>query len=147
MQFLVRKMLYFSNMCHLQYKNSSSTLMNKYSRRRTRRSSSTTCWSCLSQQEAYMKNDLYVHARELNYLYYIQYVTEMIVNTAVVYVVGPRNTFAIHHREARGGNEITARRSSTCNARCAWRWIWRTTYTFRRVNWITCNTFNMRLRW
>ena len=31
------------------------------------------------------------------------------MNTAVVYVVGPRNTFAIHHREARGGNESIVR--------------------------------------
>ena len=30
----------------------------------------------------------------------------MIVNTAIVYVVGPRNTFAIHHREV---NEIAVR--------------------------------------
>ena len=56
-----------------------------------------------------MKNDLYVHARELNYLYYIQYAIETTMNTAVVYVVGPRNTFAIHHREARRGNESPVR--------------------------------------
>ena len=31
------------------------------------------------------------------------------MNTAVVYVVDPRNTFAIHHREARGGNESLVR--------------------------------------
>ena len=31
------------------------------------------------------------------------------MNTAVVYVVGPQNTFAIHHREARGGNESLVR--------------------------------------
>ena len=56
-----------------------------------------------------MKNDLYVQARELNYLYYIQYAIETTMNTAVVYVVGPRNTFAIHHREVRGGNESLVR--------------------------------------
>ena len=33
----------------------------------------------------------------------------MIMHKAVVYVVGPRNTFAVHHREARGGNEIAVR--------------------------------------
>ena len=31
-----------------------------------------------------MKNDLHAETRELNYLYYIQYSTEMIVNTAIV---------------------------------------------------------------
>ena len=30
----------------------------------------------------------------------------MIVNTAIVYAVGPRNTFAVHHREV---NEIAVR--------------------------------------
>ena len=39
-------------------------------------------------------------------MYNIEYVTEMIVKTAVVYVVGPRNMFAIHHREV---NETTER--------------------------------------
>ena len=53
-----------------------------------------------------LKNDLHAQARELNYMLYIQYVTKMIVNTAIVYVVGPRNTFVIHHREV---NEITVR--------------------------------------
>ena len=33
----------------------------------------------------------------------------MVMHKAVVYVVGPRNTFAVHHREARGGNEIAVR--------------------------------------
>ena len=33
----------------------------------------------------------------------------MIMHKAVVYVVGPRNTFAVHHREARGENEIAVR--------------------------------------
>ena len=39
-------------------------------------------------------------------MYNIGYLTEMIVKTTVVYVVGPRNMFAIHHRE---GNETTER--------------------------------------
>ena len=39
-------------------------------------------------------------------MYNIEYLTEMIVKTAVVYVVGPRNIFAIHHREV---NETTER--------------------------------------
>ena len=33
----------------------------------------------------------------------------MVMHKAVVYVVGPRNTFAVLHREARGGNEIAVR--------------------------------------
>ena len=92
------------------------------SRRRTRRSSSTTCWSCLSQQEAYMKNDLYVHSRELNYLYYIQYVTDNehsggLRRWSAKYV---RNSSS---RSSRRKWKPSARRSSTCNARCAWRWM------------------------
>ena len=39
-------------------------------------------------------------------MYNIEYLTEMIVKTTVVYVVGPRNMFEIHHREV---NEITER--------------------------------------
>ena len=37
---------------------------------------------------------------------YTEYVIEMIMKTARVYVVGPRNMFAIHHREV---NETTER--------------------------------------
>ena len=37
---------------------------------------------------------------------YAEYVIEMLMKTAIVYVVGPRNTFAVHHREDRGGDEI-----------------------------------------
>ena len=31
------------------------------------------------------------------------------MHKAIVYVVSPRNTFVVHHREVRGRNEITAR--------------------------------------
>ena len=59
--------------------------------------------------KVHIKNDMNAHVCELNYKSYIGYLTEMIVKTAVVYVVGPRNMFAIHHREVRGGDEIAAR--------------------------------------
>ena len=44
-----------------------------------------------------MKNDLNAHVGELNYMSHIKYAIEMIVNIAVVYVVGPLNTFAVLH--------------------------------------------------
>ena len=53
-----------------------------------------------------MKNDLNTHVCEFNYISHIQYVTEKIVNIAIVYVVGPRNTFVVHHREV---NDIAVR--------------------------------------
>ena len=53
-----------------------------------------------------MNNDLNAEAREFNYISHIQYVTEIIVNIAIVYAVGPRNRFIVHHREV---NEIAAR--------------------------------------
>ena len=56
--------------------------------------------------KVHIKNDMNAHVCELNYKSYIGYLTEMIVKTAVVYVVGPRNMFAIFHQEV---NEITAR--------------------------------------
>ena len=56
--------------------------------------------------KVHIKNDMNAHVCELNYKSYIGYLTEMIVKTAVVYVVGPRNMFAIFHREV---NEITVR--------------------------------------
>ena len=62
---------------------------------------------------------------------------EMIMQIAIAYGVGPRNTFAIHHWEV---TEIAlARRSSTRNARCTWRCGWRTTLTLGCVN--------VQLRW
>ena len=42
------------------------------------------------------------------------------MRTARVYVVGPRNTFAVHYREVQGGDEIARRgehRRATCVAR------------------------------
>ena len=33
----------------------------------------------------------------------------MVMHIAIVYVVSPRNTFAVRHQEARGGNEIAVR--------------------------------------
>ena len=63
-----------------------------------------------------MKNDLNAHVCELNYISHIQDVTEIIVNIAIVYAVGPHNTFVVHHREV--NNEIAEQgRLSTCNAR------------------------------
>ena len=53
-----------------------------------------------------MKNDLNAHVCEFNYISHIQYVTEIIVNIAIVYAVGPRNRFIVHHREV---NDIAAR--------------------------------------
>ena len=44
-----------------------------------------------------VKNDLNAQVCELDYWLLIEYVTEMIVKTASVYVVGPRNTFEVHH--------------------------------------------------
>ena len=67
---------------------------------------------------------------------------EMIMQLAIAYGVGPRNTFAIHHWEV---TEIAlARRSSTRNARCTWRCGWRTTLTLGvwvklLVSYSTCN--------
>ena len=46
---------------------------------------------------------------ELNYKSYIEYMTEMIMKTAIVYVVGPRNMFVVHYREVQGGDEIARR--------------------------------------
>ena len=47
---------------------------------------------CVAREGAYEER----HVCELNYKSYIGYLTEMIVKTAVVYVVGPRNTFVNH---------------------------------------------------
>ena len=43
-----------------------------------------------------VKNDVSAHVCELNYKSHIEYLTEMIVKTTIVYVVGPRNTFVNH---------------------------------------------------
>ena len=47
--------------------------------------------------KVHMKNDVNVQVCELNYILLIEYVTEMIVKTARVYVLGPRNTFEVLH--------------------------------------------------
>ena len=52
--------------------------------------------------KVHMKNDLNAHVGELNYISHIKYAIVMIVNTAIVYVVVPRNTFVVSHREVRG---------------------------------------------
>ena len=63
-------------------------------------------YESLKKKKVRVKNDVNVPVCKLNYMSHIEYVTEIIMKTARVYVVGPQNTFAIHHREV---NEITAR--------------------------------------
>ena len=46
--------------------------------------------------KVHMKNDINAYVCELNYKSHIEYLTEIIVKTTIVYVVGPRNTFVNH---------------------------------------------------